>query len=365
MRIMFVISSLGLGGAQRVATTLCGLWLSAGHEVTVVTIDSESSDFYRLDSGIRRISLALVKPSKSAWQFISNNVRRWLRLRSVILEYRPDVVISFLDTTNVMVLLATLGSHIPVVVSERGDPERAPTSKLVGRLRRLSYPYAAALVVPTRHVAEWGRQIVKREKVHVIPNPVLQPEVKRGDAVRFKPHHTVLGVGRMEFEKGFDVLISAFAKCSQKHPDWSLKIIGEGSKREQLALLVRELGIDGRVTLGKVIKHPGTAYLDADLFVLPSRHEGFPNALVEAMAYGLPVISSNCPGGPAEIIRDGIDGVLVPPNDVEALVAAMDRLMGEGAERLQLATQALEVTERFSITKVLGMWRDVLSEAVG
>jgi glycosyltransferase involved in cell wall biosynthesis len=364
VRIMFVISSLGLGGAQRVATTLSGLWLEAGHEVTVVTIDSAGSDFYKLDHGVGRISLDMIRASRNALQFIKNNLQRCRRLRAVIAKYRPDVVVSFLDTTNVMVLLATKGFNIPVVVSERGDPQRAPIGRVVGWLRRLSYPCATALVVPSRYVAEWGKTIVKREKVHVIPNPVLKPKARRSEGVSVRTERTVLSIGRMESEKGFDILIAAFAKCVQKHREWRLKIIGDGSRRGELAALVRKLDIEARVILGEVTKDPSTAYLDADLFVLPSRHEGFPNALVEAMAYGLPVISSNCPGGAEEIIRDGVDGILVAPDDVDALSVAMDRLMSGPVERNKLATEALEVVDRFSVTKVMGMWSDVLSQAV-
>ena len=162
--------------------------------------------------------------------------------------------------------------------------------------------------------------------------------------------------------KGFDLLIEAFGRCATKHADWSLVILGEGPERASLQTFAVALGIADRVSLAGQVQEPATILNGADLFVLSSRSEGFPNALLEAMACQLPVVSTDC-GGPRNIIRDGVDGILVPPDDVTALADAMDRLMANPDERRRLGAGALEVIERFSMEKVMTMWDEAVTRA--
>jgi GalNAc-alpha-(1->4)-GalNAc-alpha-(1->3)-diNAcBac-PP-undecaprenol alpha-1,4-N-acetyl-D-galactosaminyltransferase len=363
VRIAFVIYSLGAGGAERVASTLINYWVSAGEHVTLVTLDSVEKDFYRIDPRVKRIALGLTSESKNRRQFICNNLRRVKSLRAFFHCCEFDVVVSFIDKTNVLVLLATLGLDVPVIVSERIDPRKYAIGTVAASLRRLLYPSARAVVVQTPGISQWARRIVRKEAIHVIPNPINEQFLGNHRSKGTSAHKTVVAMGRMEPQKGFDRLLAAFTECAERHPEWTLRIVGEGSGRRFLQELAIKSGLEPRIRLDTITKEPEKVFRDSDLFVLSSRYEGFPTALLEAMACGLAVISFDCPTGPREIIRDGIDGILVPPDNVEALARAMDRLMGAEQERRRLATRAVEVSERFGLPRVMAMWSEVLGQA--
>jgi GalNAc-alpha-(1->4)-GalNAc-alpha-(1->3)-diNAcBac-PP-undecaprenol alpha-1,4-N-acetyl-D-galactosaminyltransferase len=363
MHVAFVIASLAAGGAERVASSLANYWSSVGDEVTMATLDFEKTDFYSLSPLVERVALGLGEVSSNPFRRITKNFRRVRQLRRVIRQSRPDVIVSFLAHTNVVALAAALGSGVPVVVSERSNPIQSPVGRAVDLLRHVLYPRAHALVVQTEAVAEWARRVVKAASVWVIPNPVHPPTTQL-HSFQEQRSLTVLAMGRLVPVKGFDVLLQAFAWCARSHHDWTLRIVGDGPERGRLEALADKLGITTRVRLDPFLKEPEAAFKSAGLFALSSRYEGFPNVLLEAMASGLPVISFDCPNGPKEIIRDGLDGVLVPANNVEVLAEGMDRLMGAEDERKRLAASAIQVAERFSLTKVATMWQEVLDEAV-
>ena len=230
-----------------------------------------------------------------------------------------------------------------------------------GILRSILYRYADAVVVQSAAVRDWASKFVRATAIHVIPNPVHL--VRNGS--EYSPcgrssNRTVVAMGRLTRQKGFDVLLPAFRRSAEKHAGWSLLILGEGEERRSLEALVIELGLQGNVKLPGLVEDPVPILQTADLFIMASRYEGFPNALLEAMACGLAVIATDCPSGPREIVRDGVDGVLVPPNDVDALGSAMDRLMAHEPERQRLGANAMKITERFGVEKIMNMWDDLL-----
>lgn len=169
-------------------------------------------------------------------------------------------------------------------------------------------------------------------------------------------------MGRLAPQKQFDLLLRAFAASSQGDAEWSLVIIGEGPERPRLQALATDLGLSDRVEWLGLVQHPEEVLRRADIYVLSSRYEGFPNALVEAMASGLSVVSFDCPSGPGEIIRDGIDGILVPAQDLTALTVAIRRLMLDEPERLRLGSRAVEVTARFAVDKVIDEWEALMRD---
>jgi glycosyltransferase involved in cell wall biosynthesis len=288
-------------------------------------------------------------------------VRRALRLRRELRRLEPDLVISFLDTTNVLTLFASLGLDIPVIVSERVDPRHHPIGLSWSILRSLLYRYAAAVVVQSYALRDWASRLVGRKATHIIPNPIsLELDASVKETSCENSGHMVVAMGRLAPQKAFDVLLKAFARCATKHARWSLVILGEGNERRNLEALAADLGIMDRTKLAGNVRDPASILMRADLFVCPSRYEGFPNALLEAMACGLAVIATDCPSGPREIVHDGVNGVLVGVDDVDALTAAMDRLMTNPGERQRLGKQAVNVLERFSIDRTMSRWDELI-----
>ena len=368
MRITLIISTLGAGGAERTMSLMANYWVQHGRNVTLVTLASTEADFYALDSRVQRVGLGLMGNSLNFIVAVWNNVLRVWRLRQKIKDSQPDVIISFVDKTNVLALASSLGLRRPVITSEQIDPRQYEIGFIWERMRRLMYPKAAAVVMQTHDVRPWAERMVERERVYVIPSPVHVPtkDIESSD-----PHgprgseRLVAAMGRLKRQKGFDLLLQAFAQCSSKHANWSLLILGEGEERACLEALVRELGIKDRVAMPGCVQDPSRILRRADLFVLSSRYEGFPNALLEAMACNLPVISTDCPSGPRDIVRNGVNAVLIPANDVNALARSMDCLMGDETERQRLGANAGEVTERFSLEKIMNMWDKVLTRICG
>jgi glycosyltransferase involved in cell wall biosynthesis len=260
--------------------------------------------------------------------------------------------------TNVLTLCASVGRRTPVIVSERVDPRAHPIPAVWRALRPLAYRTATAVVVQTNDVAVWAQRFVPTDRVRTIPNPVPPPDAARPPAVDWlsDPRPKVFAMGRLTKQKGFDILLRAFAACRAAELDWCLVVLGEGEEREPLEELAADLGLQSSVRFPGYVPRASSVLQSADLFVLSSRYEGFPNALLEAMSCGVAVISSDCRSGPAAIVRDGVDGLLVPAEDVAALTTAMRTLMERPDVRQRLARRAVDVLERFSIPTVMQSW---------
>ena len=383
-RLLLLTHAITSGGAERVLTTLANAWAAKGWDITLVTLDDGSiPPFYPVDSRVRHVTLAVSKQSAAGkalaeagihrgplrWLMTSklatlwNMSRRALRVRQGLVALKPDLVISFIDQVNILALVALAGTRIPVIISERIDPAHHWIGWAWSALRVVTYPWADRLVVQGEGIQKQFHGRVRRRS-RVIPNPVISPPATPKPVGREQEGRILVAVGRLVPQKGFDLLLKAFARLSSRHPDWKLVIWGEGPERATLEGLRKGLDLEERSALPG--NHPRIyeALSEADLFVLSSRFEGFPNALCEAMAMGLPAVSFDCPSGPSQIIRSGEDGFLVPLGDQEGLVQALDQLMADSVLRASMGIRAREVVERFSLEQILARWEACIAEVV-
>jgi glycosyltransferase involved in cell wall biosynthesis len=361
-RLTLVVPSLALGGAERVVARMANHWAATGDSVTVITLSTADTDTYTLDVPVTRIALDLMRYSTGPVRAAINNFIRIRRLRAAILESQPEIVISFTDRMNVVTMSACRSLPIDTVISERIDPSQQPLGRRWSWLRRWVYPLARALVVQTDAVRTQMQPIMRGRPIYVIPNavdaPVSSDQPPREQ--RSSGSLQLAAMGRLAHQKGFDLLIDAFARASEGQPNWSLAILGEGPERTRLAEQVRDRRLEGRVRLCGWVPDPTSVLRNCDAFVLSSRFEGFPNALLEAMALGLPSISFDCPSGPSEIVRHDVDGLLVPAEDIAALSATIKRLLSDDRLRNRLGTEAVHVAERFSSERYYARWDAVL-----
>jgi GalNAc-alpha-(1->4)-GalNAc-alpha-(1->3)-diNAcBac-PP-undecaprenol alpha-1,4-N-acetyl-D-galactosaminyltransferase len=358
VKVLFFISSLQCGGAERVSVMLCNGFAQRGWDVTLATFDDGSvPPFFPVAPGVRHVTLGLHRRSTGVVHSVVNNVRRVPRLSRFVADERPDRIVSFIDGTNVLALLASRGTGIPVIVSERIDPaqHRIPVPWRI--LRRLTYRWASAIVVQTRAAAAYFPKSWQ-SRIAVVPNPVGKAS-SRADMDAAVPQR-IVAMGRLERQKGFDLLVRAFARIAREHPGWTLTILGEGSERASLEREIAASGVADRIALPGREADVAGVLRRSGLFVLSSRYEGFPNALCEAMALGLPVVSFDCPSGPAEIIRDGVDGLLVPAEDVDALASTISRLIADPGRMRELSRRAVEISDRFSEERIDALWRSIL-----
>lgn len=362
MHVAFVLPGLGAGGTERVVNVVANRWAERGRSVTVLTFEPpKGPSYYSYDPrvSIRRLGQDQETGRRGPIGATRRTVRRTTELRRAILDASPDLVISFLARTNVQTLLATRGLDLPVVVSERNNPELQTFGPVWDWLRARLYPRAFSLVTMTQGALDFFPEPM-RPRGRVIPNPVELPagwRERRGG-------NRLVAVGRLVPQKGFDLLLEAFATVARDFPAWELVIWGEGAERGRLERQRDALGLRDRVRLPGVTGRPGLWVEDADAFVLSSRYEGWGIVLLEAMAAGLPVVSFDCEWGPRDMVEDGVDGLIVPREDVAALARALAAVAGDAGLRERLGAAARASARRFTPERVVACWDELVEEAM-
>ncbi|TCM21360.1 glycosyltransferase involved in cell wall biosynthesis [Novosphingobium sp. PhB165] len=353
LHVAILASGLGAGGAEQVIAQLARHWCAAEHRVSVIAFDRPGDAVYHAlpaATGLHRLG-----GRAGTWGVLG----RVFALRRVLAAERPAVLVSFLTKNNLIAALATLGTGTRLVCAERNNPERQDAHPLWNRALDLLYRRADAIVCQTDAVRRCFPAAVRRKLV-TIPNPIPTPDVfPTADDTR-----RICAVGRLTHQKGFDVLLGAFALIAPRFPGWSLTIHGEGPDRAALEAAVAELGLSGRVELPGLSPVPRGWIAECDVFVLSSRYEGFPNVLGEAMAAGLPVIAANCDFGPADMVETGKTGVLVASEDTEALADALAEMIENRAARERMGPAAAAAMARFAPERVLARWDQLLARVL-
>lgn len=352
MKVSLVIFALGNGGAERILSTLANRWSRQGHQVDIILLGKNNQADYPLDPSVNVVALGLDSKSSGIAGAVSGNLRRTRALRQQLRILEPDVVVGFMDSTNVLTALASVGL-CRTVLTEHTVPTVCMT-RLWKILRLIAYPLADVVVVQTEEARKHYPRYLGR-RVVVLPNPVKFPLTK--DVGREK---VVVSMGRLSPEKRFDVLIRVFSDVYSDFPDWRLIILGEGAERERLEELSVSLGVSDRVSLPGWQKSPADYLASSSIYAMTSEFEGFGNAMVEGMSMGLPVVAYDCPVGPRSILRDGEDGWLVANDDDVGMSMALRSLMIDENLRAKMGRSAQQVRDRFNEEVVMGRWDDLL-----
>lgn len=353
--LLFYINTLHHGGAQRVMVQLAGRFAAAGWRVVLVT-SFVAKEEYPIPAGVERVSIEQEQIVQNA---LRRNGSRIRALRALCRQYRPAALISFMAEPNFRAVLATRGLPVKTIVSVRNAPEKEYGGRASRFVGRHILPLADGCVFQTEEARRWFPARMQ-SKSAVIMNQVSErffdvtPPAERRD---------VVAVGRLTAQKNHALLFRAFARTPDRGD--RLIIYGEGELRGDLEALGEELGLGGRVLLPGLSQDVAEAIKGARLFVLPSDFEGMPNALLEAMALGLPCIATDCPcGGPAAVLRDGENGLLVPVGDEDALAAALTALLCDSDGREQLGRAARETAENFRPEAIFQQWESYIRQVI-
>lgn len=355
MKLLFWIPALGGrgGGAERVLSIVASGLAQRGHEVVVVSADRPGTpSFYEFDPAVRRACVG--EKAGASW-----HPAALARLRGELARNRPDVAIGFMFASYATLAAAAAGTGVPVVASEHTAFDhyrrRGAQSRLLPAMpRRFS-----AFTIPSERV-RLGYPTIVSDCMTVIPNPLPkvssdQPKSTKGERKR------VLAVGNLREEKGHAVLIEAFSRIAPEYPDWELRIIGDGPLKSALELAIRSKQLTGRAEIAEPVRDIVAEYASADLFVMPSFYESFGLATAEALAAGLPAVGfADCPGT-NEIIREGVNGLLMEgPDRAEALAAGLSRLMGEPALLAELSSRAPQTVADYEAEGIVMRWEQLL-----
>lgn len=359
-KLAFYIGSLNKGGAERVFVNLAEYFLSQGYQVVMVT-QYKKEDEYEPDEKIKRI-ISDITPRETTKSRVRNFYRRMRKLRNIWREERPELVLSCVGKNNFMTVVTTMFTETKPVVSVVGEAKEEYPGTLMRTLANLLFPHAAGVILQTeRSRAFFSKRIAKTAVI--LPNSLNNNFIRpRFEGER---ENNIVSVGRLDENKNHEMIIRAFARIAPSYPEYTLTIYGEGELRGKLQALIDSLGMEKKVFLAGMVTDVADRIEKAKLFVLASYSEGISNALMEAMALGLPVIATDVPsGGTAELIRNNENGLVIPTGDEEALAEAMKRVLSDKEFAKKLGREAGKIKERLAPEKVNEQWKQYFESII-
>lgn len=357
MNITILISSLSGGGAERVCCNLANYLSDFGHMVEILTMGEAPAAEPLRDN----VTYSLLLRDEERSNPLGNNVKRILRLRRYMKKEAVDAYVVMLPVTTELMLRFSRLTKAPIIVSERADP-KVYAKKTQKKLARLA-SRASGWVFQTEEVASWYAPHLKGTPARVIANAINPVFIR--PAYEGEREKAILGAGRLTEQKNFPLLIRAFARIAPKFPEHKLVIYGKGGLLDSLKALATELGVGERVEFPGYVPDMPERLEKASMFVLSSDYEGMPNALMEAMASGLPCVSTDCGGGGARfLIENETNGLLVPQKDEEAMAAAMERILSDEAFAASLGNEARKLQQTLAPEKIYGEWEKFILKTV-
>ena len=361
--ICFYIGSLHKGGAERVFVNLAEYFQEKGYRVTMVTqYRFAREEEYALPQGVQRVLSDLTEEEVSNSRIV-NFLRRVNKLHRIWKREKPNLVLSCIGKNNFMTVVTTMFTKTRSVVSVVGEAKEEYPTRLMRMLANLLFPFADGIILQTDRSRYFFQSRVQRSAV-ILPNslnPVFMKPRYEGEREK-----RIVSVGRMDANKNHEMMLRAFASLADRYPTYTLTIYGDGELRGYLEELAVRLGIAERVFMPGVIPDVATQIEKAALFLLTSYSEGVSNALIEALATGLPVISTDVPsGGTVELMTDGVNGLIIPPGDEKALARAMDKMLGDPAFADRMGREAAKIQERLAPDRVNGLWQSYFEKIIG
>lgn len=368
MRIFFVGRKFGdvAGGVERTAITLMNELSQRGHSISLLTWDQENaSAHYTMDPEIEwhKLSMGSARQRAGFWL----RLQRQLRIRSIVKAASPQVIIGFQHGAFLAVRMASFSMGIPVVAAERNAPQRFDFIR-AGRRRSLIFLSLLLAAKITVQFEEYRSHYPTylRKRIVYIPNPIARATAFADPVGSSSGIKNLLFVGHLSYQKNPQVLIKAFSQVSDRFPDWQLHLIGKGDHEQEVKRLIAGTDAPGRIRVLGVYTDMESIYRDAQLFCLPSLWEGFPNALGEALAHGLPAVGFADCAGVNLLIKPGVNGLLAAGNnDAHSLAAALAELMSSDERRHKMGKQAVESVRQFQPQSIFDHWESFFQEVVG
>lgn len=355
-KIVFYISSLAKGGAQRVILNLTQSLLKKGYEVTLVTTAVVENE-YELPQGAKRV-VSDIGEEEIVSNRITNFKKRFEKLRNIWKKEKPDVIVSFIGKNNFMAILTAWGLQIPVVTSVRGEPAEEYYSKGLELLAKTLMGKATGMILQTPDAKAYFPKWIQRKAV-ILDNP-LNPEFI-GEYYKGERENEIVSVGRLDSNKNQKLIIDAFVQIAEEIPKMKLVLYGDGEEKENLESYVKNSPYKDRIFLPGAVSNVKMRIQKSKLFVLSSNTEGMPNALMEALALGIPCVSTDCPcGGPRMLMEGKENGILVPVGNGEAMAQAMKNILQDQELWEKYSKNAYKITKILHPDEVNNKWENYL-----
>lgn len=358
MKIAFYISSLGKGGAERVISNLANYFSSNKNNEVYMILERPTIN-YDISSSVKVI---ILDNKIKKYNFITKKTRylKYIhKLKKIFKEIDPDIIVPFLAMPAFMTLISK-NKNSRVIVGVRNDPKTEYTTFLKKKLMLSLYPKADGFVFQTRDAQEYFKNIISCKQT-IIYNAISR------DFLNYKSVETkkkkIVSVGRLHWQKNYPLLIDAFEHINKKYSEYKLVIYGEGSEREKLQRIIDDKNLTKQVLLVGNVDDVKKNISNASLFVMTSDFEGMPNALIEALVLGLPVISTDCPcGGPRELIDNNKNGILIKPGNKEELIEAIDKILRDDKFAKQLGNEAQRIIDKVNPDYINNQWKKFIDE---